>query len=178
MERLQVAYLSDASNLVARSLIAFFYLAAGFGLIQAPGTLSMQEGVELPVVLSFADMAFQVLAASCILIGFQTRLAAALLALYVFWSSFIFNFHPGQPYAMGLFWKDLVVVGGLLIVLSNGEGRFGLDAWVARRSAREPDADTPAPAGTARPSHGAGEPVASMGFAPVALRASRTSASS
>ncbi len=56
------------------------------------------------------------------MIGFQTLTAAALLALYLFWSSFILNYSHGDPYAIGAFWRDLAMIGGLLMLFSHGPG--------------------------------------------------------
>ncbi|MCC6007667.1 MAG: DoxX family protein [Rhodobacteraceae bacterium] len=165
----QARLMADIATLAARVMIATYYIAAGFGLLPVPGTLSAHGVADLPILLAFSDTAFQVVAAAFILIGFQTRLAAALLALYVFWSSFIFNFQPGIPEAMAAFMKDFVVVGGLIIIMAQGEGRFGLDAWYARRSRSRGDADLPEAAPAQTPALPQAQPV---GFAPPGLRVS------
>lgn len=161
----QARLAADLATLLARILIACYYMAAGLGLLPVPGALSAADAAGLPVLLTFSDTAFQVVAAALILIGFQARLAAALLALYVFWSSFIFNFQPGIPEAMAAFMKDFVVVAGLIIIMAQGEGRFSLDARHAARAAPP----QPAPAAPAAP----GESRA-PGFAPPALRVTAT----
>jgi len=132
----------EASNLGARFLIASYYIASATGLTHNPSAMTGAfAGEALPAHFLWPDIGFQILAASFILLGFQTRLAAALLALHVFWSTFILNFQPGVAEALGLFWKDLVIVGGLLMIISHGDGRFALDTWLRRRAAERRSAE-------------------------------------
>lgn len=139
----------EASNLGARFLIATYYIASASGLTHNPSAMTGAfAGEALPSYFLWPDIGFQILAASFILLGFQTRLAAALLALHVFWSTFILNFQPGVAEALGLFWKDLVIVGGLLMIISHGDGRFALDTWLRRRAAERllaKEAEAPPP---------------------------------
>lgn len=122
----------------ARVLISSYFLARGTGLIVDPN--SMQQFLLLtgvPEYLLWPNAAFEIMAAFAIMIGFQTRTAAALLALFVFWSSFILNYSPGDSYAIGAFWQDLAMIGGLLMLFSHGRGSYALDNILQNRADRK-----------------------------------------
>lgn len=112
----------------ARVLIASYFLAQGLGLIIDPNSMGQFMAISsVPDYLRWPNTGFELLASLAILVGFQTRMAAALLALYLFWSSFILNYIPGNPVAIGAFWRDLAIIGGLLMIFSHGRGCYALD---------------------------------------------------
>ncbi|MDA0222157.1 MAG: DoxX family protein [Rhodobacterales bacterium] len=83
--------------------------------------------------MRWPSIAFECLAAISILIGFQARQTSVMLALYIFWSSFILNYTPGDPVAISAFWRDLASIGGLVLLYSNGRGRYALDSYLQKR---------------------------------------------
>lgn len=134
--RIQMFELSHAT---ARVLIASYFLAKAFGVILVPNGMEAFLSLSyVPEYLFWPNTAFLTVASLAILTGFQTRVAAALLALYMFWSSFILNYVPNNPIALGAFWGDLTIVGGLLMLFSYGRGRFALDNLLADQPAEEP----------------------------------------
>ena len=126
------------AHTTARVLIASYFVARGSGLVVDPN--SMQQFLSLsgvPDYLLWPNAAFEIMAAVAIMVGFQTRTAAALLALFVFWSSFILNYSPGDPYAIGAFWQDLAMIGGLLLLFSHGRGSYALDNYLQARAQKK-----------------------------------------
>lgn len=144
------------AHLVARLVIASFFIAKPVGFILDPNSLEavFARLPLLPDYFTWPNQMFQFVAAMFILLGFQTRLAAALLAIHVFWSSFILNYAPGDPVAIAFFWKDLALMSGLMLVFSHGRGGYALDNYFDRREARLAEAakqETPAPTAPAQP---------------------------
>ncbi len=126
----------EIAHAVARVLIASYFMARALGLIIDPnGLVEFMAASEVPDYLRWPNAAFECLAAVAIMIGFQTRMAAALLALFVFWSSFILNYAPGDLVALGAFWRDLAMIGGLLLLFSHGRGRYALDNYLTQLEA-------------------------------------------
>jgi len=120
----------------ARIAIASFFIGKAAGLIIDPnGMGQMMAQGELPGYLVWPNIAFEFLAAFSIMIGLHTRLAAALLALYLFWSSFLFNYAPGNGEAINTFWRDLAMIGGLLLLFAHGRGAYAFDNVLARKEA-------------------------------------------
>lgn len=128
----------------ARVLIASYFVARAIGLIIDPGSMGQFLAVsDVPDYLLWPNAGFELIAALAIMLGFQTRMAAALLALYVFWSSFILNYVPGDPISIGAFWRDLAMIGGLLMLCSHGRGRFALDNLFERKNIETFEEETP-----------------------------------
>jgi len=134
--------MQEFAHATARVIIASYFAAKAIGLIFDPTGMEQFLAVSnVPSYLLWPNAGFELLAALAIMIGFQTRTAAALLALYLFWSSFILNYHPGDPYAIGAFWRDLAQIGGLLLLFSHGRGRYALDNLINPASDRDHDGD-------------------------------------
>ncbi len=69
---------------------------------------------------------------SPLLLGWQTRLSAFLLAGFCLVSALIFHADFGDPMQSILFMKNLAIAGGLLTLLANGAGAWSVDAWQQR----------------------------------------------
>ena len=129
--------LRDLANATARVLIASYFIAVALGVIIDPnGILKLEAFSNMPNYVRWPSASFEMLTAISILVGFQTRMSVALLALYVFWSSFIFNYIPSNDLAIGSFWRDLAMIGGLLLLFAHGTGRYSLDDYLLRRKAK------------------------------------------
>ncbi len=128
----------EVAHAAARVIIASYFAAKALGLIIDPaGMQQFLIATDVPEYLRWPNAAFEFMAALAIMFGFQTRMASALLALYVFWSSFILNYVPGDPVALGMFWRDLALIGGLLLLFSHGRGRYALDNFLEVRDEAE-----------------------------------------
>ncbi len=120
--------MQEFAHATARVLISSYFMAKAIGLIIDPTSMEQFLAVSnVPDYLTWPNAGFELMAALAIMVGFQTRTAAALLALYLFWSSFILNYQPGDAHAIGAFWRDLAMIGGLLMLFSHGRGRYALD---------------------------------------------------
>jgi putative oxidoreductase len=131
----------ELAHATARVIIASYFMAKSLGLIIDPTGMGQFLAISnVPDYLRWPNAGFEFVAAFAIMLGFQTRMAAALLALYLFWSSFILNYTPGDPYLIGAFWRDLAMIGGLLLLFSHGRGAYALDNWLQKRADRRAQA--------------------------------------
>ena len=69
--------------------------------------------------------------------GFQTRIAALVLAVFTLVASIFFHAYwaaaPDQAFIVQLlFFKNIAVVGGLLVLAAQGAGGWSLDARVGK----------------------------------------------
>lgn len=122
--------------LLGRLGIAALYLPSGFGkLSNAAGFAGYLAAHGLSggaLVLAYIAGLIEFLGALAILLGFQTRLAAALLCIFTIIAAFI-----GHPYWSAdeasrmmqyiNFWKDVAIAGGLLFLFIHGSGPLGVD---------------------------------------------------
>jgi putative oxidoreductase len=130
--------------LVARILLATMFIMSGFGKLVDPGmTAGMIQGAGLPAAtaLTYLAGAFELLAGLAVLVGFQTRIAASLLALFCLFTAFVFHSGainiPGfAPEANGLLtvfnglmmWKNITLAGGYALLAAVGAGSISVDA--------------------------------------------------
>ena len=113
---------------VVRLLIVSYFVALALGVIEGTD-VSVLVSAMLPQALAGFVASGVVLALSVsILVGWHRRTSALVLALALFWSSYVAMM--GSPDAqLGAFWRDLALIGAL--VLSYGDGQ------VASRKAPE-----------------------------------------
>jgi putative oxidoreductase len=123
-------------DLVGRLLLALLFLPAGLSKIAGfAGTAGYIGSVGLPLPELGAAIAIivEVGGSLALIVGFGTRFAALALALFTLVATFAFhNFWAVSPdHAMMqqlMFYKNIAVVGGLLVLAANGAGAWSLDA--------------------------------------------------
>ena len=127
----------DWLALAGRVLIAYLFIPAGIGkLMGFGGTVGYiaSKGLPLPELAIVVEVAV----ALALLLGWRTRAAALVLALFTLAAATLFHNYwalPADQQMMQqlLFTKNLAVVGGLLGFAAWGAGARSLDG---RRSAR------------------------------------------
>lgn len=128
--------IQDALNLAARLLIVALFLPAGIGKLAGfDGTVGYiaSAGLPLPAVGAALAVAVEIGASLALLAGFGTRIAALVLAVFTLAASVFFHAYWAAPadqayVAELLFFKNIAVVGGLLMLVAYGAGRWSLDA--------------------------------------------------
>ncbi|MGR3290707.1 MAG: hypothetical protein ACU0C9_05875 [Paracoccaceae bacterium] len=102
-----------------RILIASYFVAVSIGLIS--GT----DATPLATMFMSAEPAQLVGASAVFILGFLVlcgiwlRPAAMLLGIILFWSSFILHFGPTGTAPLGDFWRDLVLIGALMLTYTR-----------------------------------------------------------
>lgn len=117
--------------LVSRVLLSVMFIMAGlqkFGGIE--GTAGYITSVGLPAGTALAWLAaiFETVVGIAILVGFQTRVSALLLAAFCVFTGFAFHYAPADPMQMIMFMKNLTIAGGLLALFVAGPGSLSVDA--------------------------------------------------
>ena len=128
--------MSHALNLLGRLLLAALFLPAGLAKLSGfEGTVGYIEsvGLPLPAVAAAAALTLEILGSLALLVGFQTRIVAASLAVFTLVASVFFHAFwaaaPEQAFVQQLlFFKNIGVVGGLLVLVSSGAGAWSVDA--------------------------------------------------
>jgi putative oxidoreductase len=123
----------NVSELAGRSLLAVLFLLSGLGKIGAySATAGYMSAVGVPEALLPVVIATEVLGAIAIILGWQTRVAALLLASYTLLAALIFHRNFADQIEMIMFLKNVSIAGGFLLLVANGAGALSLDRRLAK----------------------------------------------
>ena len=121
---------------IGRLLFALLFLPAGISKIGGfAGTVGYIGSKGLPMAELGAVIAIvvEVGGALALIAGFGTRFAALALAAFTLAATFFFHNFWGVPLDQAMvqqlmFYKNIAVVGGLLVLAAHGAGAWSLDA--------------------------------------------------
>lgn len=117
-------------SLLARLLIAYIFIVAGFGKITGyAATAGYMEAMGVPAALLPLTILVEFGGGLALLFGFQARFAA--LGLGVFSLITAFLFHGGADDAINLM-KNLSMAGGLFFLMLHGAGKISLDHLIEK----------------------------------------------
>ncbi|MDA8391081.1 MAG: DoxX family protein [Gammaproteobacteria bacterium] len=131
----------DALLLAARVLLALLFAIFGWQkLTHYSGTLQymMYVGAPLPVLATIVAIAVECGVSIALISGIATRPLAILLAVYTFGAGLIAH-HYWTMTGMARFeneinfWKNVSIIGGLLILYVTGPGKYSLSAWFGKQ---------------------------------------------
>lgn len=130
------AFNSSASTiaLIGRVLLAAMFVLAGIDKISGfEGTAGYIASVGLPFseVLTVLTIVVEIGAGLALIVGFQVRIAALLLAGFTLAASVLFHNYWAMPAEQAyvqqlMFMKNISVAGGLLMIVALGGGSFSL----------------------------------------------------
>jgi putative oxidoreductase len=128
-----------------RLLIGLPFMASGLSKVaNYAGTIALIESSKLPLPapLAYAGaIAVEVGCGLLMVLGYQTRAAATIFALFCLATAAFFHTKFSDPNQTFHFIKNLVMAGGLLQIVTYGTGAIGLDNW--SKSRRPSAATTP-----------------------------------
>ena len=117
-----------ALDLFGRVLIsALFFLNGIFKINNYEGTIGWMESFGLPGILIIPAIALEIIGPILIVIGYQTRIAAAALGLFCFATAIIFHNDFADQVQLIAFLKNIALAGGFLFLVVNGAKGFCLD---------------------------------------------------
>ena len=130
-------------SLVGRVLIASLFIPAGFTkLFGFAGVVNYvaAAGLPQPQLAAVIAIGVEIPLGIALLLGWQTRKVAGVLAAFTFIATMFFHQFWAVPEAQKMvqhlmFWKNMAIVGGLMMMASLGGGAWSLDNWRAARRA-------------------------------------------
>lgn len=122
--------------LVGRLLLALLFLPAGISKIAGfAGTAGYiaSKGLPLPALGVIIAILVEVGGSLALIAGFRIRMAALALAVFTLVATFVFHNFWGVPADQAMvqqlmFYKNIAVVGGLLLLAAHGAGAWSMDA--------------------------------------------------
>ncbi len=115
----------------SRVLIAALFLLSGFGKIAAPAMTQgyiASAGLPTPLLAYLSAIVLEVGGALLLVVGYQTRIVALVLAGFTLVAAFAFHHNFADQNQLIHFLKNVAIAGGLLQVAAFGTGTLSLDA--------------------------------------------------
>jgi putative oxidoreductase len=124
------ANLDRAPALIGRILIAVIFIFSGLGKVATPdATIGYVTavGVPAPLLGYIAATVLELAGGVLLVVGYQTRVIALLLAAYSIITALIFHHAFGDQNQMFHFLKNVAMAGGLIQVVAFGAGAYSFD---------------------------------------------------
>jgi putative oxidoreductase len=108
---------------------SLFCLYGYFKLTGYAGTVGYmtKQGLPVPALFAVLSIIFEFGGGILMLVGYQTRLVALALAVYVAVAALIAHTHWADANQMTHFFKNMGIVGGSLAFFVAGAGAYSLD---------------------------------------------------
>lgn len=121
--------LNAGTQLTGRVLISSIFIMAGINKINGyAGTQGYMESMGVPGALLPLVILLEVGGGLAVLLGWQTRIAAFLLAGFTVLSALIFHAGFSDQMQSILFMKNVAMAGGLLILVAGSTHNWSIDA--------------------------------------------------
>ncbi|MBD8873942.1 DoxX family protein [Rhodanobacter sp. DHB23] len=125
----------DALLLVARILLMLLFVLFGLSkLADYAGTSAYMaaEGLPLPALAAVVVIVMEFFVGLAIVLGFWTRPLALLLAVYTLGTALVAHHYWSMAGAERManminFYKNISIIGGLLLLCLTGPGRYSID---------------------------------------------------
>ena len=119
----------NLAELGGRVLLATLFLLSGVGKMAGyAATAGYMASVGVPGALLPLVIATEVLGAAALIAGWKTRIVAFLLAGFTLLSALIFHHNFANQIEMIMFFKNVAIAGGLLLLVVHGAGRISVDS--------------------------------------------------
>jgi len=119
--------MANLIDLIGRILIsALFLLSAYDKIFSIDGSMNWMEGFGVPGFLLYPAIALEIILPLCIIIGYQARIAAGLLAIFCLTTAFIFHLDFIDPIQKISFLKNIGLAGGFLFIVANGTKEWAI----------------------------------------------------
>ena len=128
--------LTKYADLPARAAMSAVFVLSGISKISAfEGTQGYMEAFGIPGVLLGPTIAFEIIAGLFILIGFNTRYVAFILAGFTFVTALVFHRDFADQVQQIMFLKNVAIAGGLLLLAKTGAPQLSVKAPSRLKSA-------------------------------------------
>ena len=115
-------------DLVGRIFISSIFLLSGYNKIfNYENTVAWMEGFGVPGFLLGPTIAFEILFPILIIIGYQTKISATLLAIFSIATAFIFHFDFSDQMQTIAFFKNFALAGGFLFIAVHGPKEWSME---------------------------------------------------
>ena len=120
--------MANILDLIGRILISALFLISAFNKIfNLEGSIDWMESFGVPGFLIFPAIAIEVILPVLVIVGYQARIAAGILAIFCLSTAFIFHFDFSNQTQLISFLKNIGLAGGFIFIVANGTKDFSVD---------------------------------------------------
>jgi len=120
--------MANLIDLIGRILISALFLISAYDKIfSIDGSMSWMEGFGIPSFLLYPVIALEIILPLFIIIGYQARASAGLLAIFCLTTAFIFHLDFVDPFQKISFLKNIGLAGGFLFIVVNGTKNWSVE---------------------------------------------------
>ena len=120
--------MANILDLIGRILISALFLISSFNKIfNLESSMSWMEGFGVPGFFIFPAIAIEMILPVLVIVGYQARIAAGILAIFCLATAFIFHFEFSNQSQLISFLKNIGLAGGFLFIVANGTKDWAVD---------------------------------------------------
>ena len=115
---------------LGRILLSTLFLVEGIGKISIQEDVIMyMEDYGVPEILFVPATILEILFPLLLIVGYKTRWAASIMALFTFTVAIIFHTDFSEGMQLVFFLKDIAIAGGFMIIVAYGPSKISLDHY-------------------------------------------------
>ena len=115
-------------DFIGRLFISALFLFSAYNKIfSVDGTMSWMEGFGVSGLLLYPAIALEIILPIFIIIGYQAKISAGLLAVFCLATAFIFHYDFNNQMQTIAFLKNIGLAGGFLFIVANGTKEWSFD---------------------------------------------------
>ena len=115
-------------EIIGRIFLSAVFLIAGVNKIfNYEGTTAYMESFGVPGFLYIPAIILEILFPLLIVIGYQTKISALIMAIFSVSLAIIFHTDFSNQMQVMSFLKNFAIAGGFIIIFVNGPGRWSVD---------------------------------------------------
>ena len=120
--------MSNVLDLIGRILISALFLISAYNKIfNLDGSMGWMESFGVPGFLIFPAIAIEIILPVLVIVGYQARMAAGILAIFCLATAFIFHSNFSDQTQFISFLKNIGLAGGFLFIVANGTKDWSVD---------------------------------------------------
>ena len=120
--------MANLLDLIGRILISALFLISAFNKVfNLDGSMGWMESFGVPGFLIFPAIVIEIILPILVIVGYQARIAAGVLATFCLLTAFIFHFDFSDQSQLVSFLKNVGLAGGFLFIVANGTKEWAVD---------------------------------------------------
>ena len=120
--------MANVLDLIGRIFISALFLISAFNKVfNLESSMGWMESFGVPSFLIFPAIAVELILPVLIIVGYQARIAAGILAIFCLVTAFLFHFDFSNQSQLVSFLKNIGLAGGFLFIVANGTKDWAVD---------------------------------------------------